>query len=82
MKYGDAMDGGAMTGNVAKARPAPLVVLNVVGLTPRLVAHMPNLQTIAAAGFQAMLGPVLPAVTCSVQASLLTGALAPDTKTP
>jgi predicted AlkP superfamily pyrophosphatase or phosphodiesterase len=47
-----------------------LVVLDVVGLTPRLLAHMPRLRSI---GFTARLDPVLPAVTCSVQATLLTG---------
>jgi predicted AlkP superfamily pyrophosphatase or phosphodiesterase len=47
-----------------------LVVLDVVGLTPRLLAHMPRLRAI---GFTARLDPVLPAVTCSVQATLLTG---------
>ncbi|MBO0868166.1 MAG: alkaline phosphatase family protein [Micromonosporaceae bacterium] len=52
----------------------PLVVLDVVGLTPRLLEHMPALRRVAAAGFQAPLEPVLPAVTCSVQASMLTGA--------
>jgi predicted AlkP superfamily pyrophosphatase or phosphodiesterase len=64
-----------MTGKAVNARPAPLVVLNVVGLTPRLLARMPNLQAIAEGGFQAPLGTVLPAVTCSAQASLITGAL-------
>jgi predicted AlkP superfamily pyrophosphatase or phosphodiesterase len=52
-----------------------LLVLDVVGLTPRLLAHMPRLRAVAAAGFQASLDPVLPAVTCSVQSTLLTGAL-------
>ncbi|BEL02661.1 alkaline phosphatase family protein [Actinoplanes sichuanensis] len=47
-----------------------LVVLDVVGLTPRLLEHMPNLRSI---GAPARLDPVLPAVTCSVQATLLTG---------
>jgi predicted AlkP superfamily pyrophosphatase or phosphodiesterase len=56
-------------------RPVPLVVLDVVGLTPRLLAHMPRLRAVAESGFQAPLGTVLPAVTCSVQATLLTGAL-------
>ena len=56
-------------------RPVPLVVLDVVGLTPRLLAHMPNLAGVAAAGFQAPLSTVLPAVTCTVQATMLTGAL-------
>ena len=58
------------------ARPTPLVVLDVAGLTPRLLAHMPRLASLAAGGWQAELGTVLPAVTCSVQATLLTGALA------
>ena len=47
-----------------------LVVLDVVGLTPRLLAHMPRLRAV---GSSARLDPVLPAVTCSVQATLLTG---------
>jgi predicted AlkP superfamily pyrophosphatase or phosphodiesterase len=51
----------------------PLVVLDVVGMTPRLLAHMPNLAKLAARGWQAELGTVLPAVTCSVQSTLLTG---------
>jgi predicted AlkP superfamily pyrophosphatase or phosphodiesterase len=48
----------------------PLVVLNVVGMTPALLPDMPNL---AGLGHQARLGTVLPAVTCSAQATLLTG---------
>ncbi|MEU8280130.1 nucleotide pyrophosphatase/phosphodiesterase family protein [Microbispora bryophytorum] len=51
-----------------------LLVLDVVGLTPRLLAHMPRLRAVAADGFQAELGTVLPAVTCSVQSTFLTGA--------
>ncbi|MFC5748992.1 nucleotide pyrophosphatase/phosphodiesterase family protein [Actinomadura rugatobispora] len=51
----------------------PLVVLDVVGLTPRLLPSMPNLSKLAADGFQAELGTVLPAVTCSVQSTFLTG---------
>ena len=50
-----------------------LVVLDVVGLTPRLLEHMPRLRAVAAGGFSAGLHPVLPAVTCSVQATFLTG---------
>jgi len=42
----------------------PVVVLDVVGLTPRLLAHMPRLSALAADGFGARLDPVLPAVTC------------------
>ena len=53
----------------------PLVVLDVVGLTPRLLAHMPKLASLAADGFRAELGAILPAVTCSAQSTLLTGKL-------
>jgi predicted AlkP superfamily pyrophosphatase or phosphodiesterase len=56
-------------------RPRRLVVLDVVGLTPRLLEHMPRLRALAERGCQAALRPVLPAVTCPVQSSLLTGAL-------
>ncbi|SDI14236.1 alkaline phosphatase family protein [Nonomuraea jiangxiensis] len=52
----------------------PLVVLDVVGLTPRLLEHMPSLRAVAEQGFQAPLGTVLPAVTCTVQSTFLTGA--------
>jgi predicted AlkP superfamily pyrophosphatase or phosphodiesterase len=54
-------------------RPRPLLVLDVVGLTPRLLEHMPSLRALGAGGFQAELGTVLPAVTCSVQSTFLTG---------
>ena len=57
------------------SRPTPVVVLDVVGLTPRLLAHMPRLAAVADTGWRAELGTVLPAVTCSAQATLLTGAL-------
>ncbi|MGW6538149.1 alkaline phosphatase family protein [Streptomyces sp. NPDC055051] len=57
------------------ARPTPLLVLDVVGLTPRLLAHMPNLRALAASGSHAPLTTVLPAVTCTVQTTFLTGAL-------
>ncbi|MER5933997.1 nucleotide pyrophosphatase/phosphodiesterase family protein [Streptomyces sp. NPDC002054] len=55
--------------------PTPLLVLDVVGLTPRLLAHMPHLRELAGSGSSAPLGTVLPAVTCSAQATFLTGAL-------
>ncbi|NEC38301.1 alkaline phosphatase family protein [Streptomyces rubrogriseus] len=50
-----------------------LLVLDVVGLTPRLLAHMPRLSALRDAGTGARLDTVLPAVTCSVQSTLLTG---------
>lgn len=56
-------------------RQQPLLVIDVVGLTPRLLAHMPALRMVADAGFAARLDTAFPAVTCSVQSTLLTGAL-------
>ena len=54
----------------------PVAVLNVAGLTASLMGkNTPRLNEIAG-GTRAFLGPVLPAVTCSVQATYLTG-LAP-----
>lgn len=52
----------------------PVIVLNIVGLTPALVGrHTPNLARLAAAGVMRPMQTVLPAVTCSVQATFLTG---------
>ncbi|HJZ57269.1 MAG TPA: alkaline phosphatase family protein [Gemmataceae bacterium] len=55
----------------------PIVLVNAVGLTPRLLEHAPRLKAIAAAGWQTNMPEVLPAVTCTAQATLLTGEL-PD----
>ncbi len=52
-----------------------MVLLDVVGLTPRLLPHLPNLARLAERGGSAPLRTVLPAVTCSVQSTLLTGRL-------
>jgi len=55
----------------------PTVVINVVGLTPALLGPAtPNLSRFAAAGCLRPLRTVAPAVTCSVQATFVTG-LAP-----
>ncbi|MFM8415108.1 MAG: alkaline phosphatase family protein [Planctomycetota bacterium] len=51
----------------------PLLVLDVVGLTPALLRHTPRLAALGQAGFTATLGTVLPAVTCPAQATMLTG---------
>lgn len=56
----------------------PLLVLNVVGLTPALLAHTPRLAALGRDGFTAPLGTILPAVTCSAQATMLTGRLPRD----
>src|SRR6266446_4989250 len=53
----------------------PLVILNTVGLTSRLLPLAPRLHALAQAQWSRPLGEVLPAVTCSVQASMLTGKL-------
>jgi len=53
----------------------PTLVLNVVGLTPGLLEHAPHLQALARAGAVRSLATVLPAVTTTVQSTLLTGAL-------
>jgi predicted AlkP superfamily pyrophosphatase or phosphodiesterase len=53
----------------------PLLAMNVVGLTPRLLRNTPRLAALGQAGFNATLGTVLPAVTCSAQATMLTGKL-------
>lgn len=53
------------------------VVLDVVGLTPRLLPHMPALRAVADEGFCSELRTVFPAITCPVQSSILTGAM-PD----
>jgi predicted AlkP superfamily pyrophosphatase or phosphodiesterase len=50
-----------------------LLLLNAVGLTARLLAHAPRLRALAEAGWQRPLREVLPAVTCTAQATLLTG---------
>ncbi|MBI4601474.1 MAG: alkaline phosphatase family protein [Planctomycetes bacterium] len=53
-----------------------LLVLDVVGLTPSLLGEdTPNLLRVAREGLQAQLGPVLPAVTCTAQSTMLTGLL-------
>ncbi len=51
----------------------PTVVLNVVGLTPGLLKHAPNLQALARQGAVRPLSTVLPAVTTTVQSTMLTG---------
>jgi len=57
--------------------PHPCAVINVVGLNQSLIGDgSPNLQRFAADGSVHHLKPDLPAVTCTVQSSMLTG-LAP-----
>ncbi|MFE7265997.1 alkaline phosphatase family protein [Streptomyces sp. NPDC057592] len=53
--------------------PTPLLVVDVVGLTPQLLDHMPHLKSLGQSGTRAPLGTVLPAVTCAAQSTFLTG---------
>jgi predicted AlkP superfamily pyrophosphatase or phosphodiesterase len=52
---------------------APLVLIDAVGLTGRLLTWAPRLRGLAQTGWQRGLREVIPAVTCTAQASLLTG---------
>ena len=53
--------------------PAPLVLINAVGLTSRLLPMAPRLSAIANRGWARPLREPLPAVTCTAQATILTG---------
>ncbi len=52
----------------------PVLVILAVGLSPSMVSeHTPNLRKLAARGGQRALTTISPAVTCSVQSTLLSG---------
>lgn len=54
----------------------PLLVLDVVGLSPELLGeHTPHLNELVKGGVLRPLATITPAVTCSVQSTLLTGKL-------
>ena len=64
----------------AMARRPAVLLLDVVGLTPRAAAGTcPGCGRSPTRGCRATLGTVLPAVTCSVQSTFLTGGAAPST---
>src|SRR5205807_436864 len=50
-----------------------LVLINAVGLTSRLLPFAPRLRALAESGWMRPLREVLPAVTCTAQATILTG---------
>lgn len=57
-----------------------LVVINVVGLTYDMIgANTPNIKRLMDDGFGQPMDTILPAVTCSVQASMLTGKMPSET---
>lgn len=51
------------------------LVLNVVGLTPALLEYAPNLKQLADQGAMRPIDTITPAVTTSVQSTMLTGTL-------
>ena len=51
----------------------PVLLLNVVGLTAKALRQMPRLSRLASQGWSSELATVLPAVTCTVQSTMLTG---------
>lgn len=53
--------------------PRKLLVADLVGLTPGALRHAPRIRAMADGGLVTPLATVFPAVTCSVQASFLTG---------
>ena len=56
--------------------PRPVVVINVVGLTWEMIGdNTPNIRAVLNDGFGTPMQTVLPAVTCSAQASMVTGQL-------
>jgi predicted AlkP superfamily pyrophosphatase or phosphodiesterase len=57
---------------------SPILLINAVGLTPRLLPLAPRLGALAKAGWSVSLREVVPAVTCTAQAAILTGKTAED----
>ncbi len=55
------------------ADPAPLILVNAVGLTGRLLPLANRLRTLAERGWSRSLVEAVPAVTCTAQATMLTG---------
>ncbi len=51
----------------------PVIVLNAVGLTARLLKFAPRLQKLASEAGRMRVRDVLPSVTCTAQATILTG---------
>ncbi len=55
-----------------------VLLLDVVGLTSTALASMPRLRGVADRGRSVQLDTILPAVTCSVQSTILTGTMPRD----
>ncbi|MFG6446220.1 alkaline phosphatase family protein [Microbacterium sp. P07] len=52
-----------------------VLLLDIVGLTPRALAAMPRLRSLGDRGRTVQMDTILPAVTCSVQSTILTGTM-------
>jgi predicted AlkP superfamily pyrophosphatase or phosphodiesterase len=79
--WADATPTGAVSAGivVTAARMHPTIAILVVGLSPHhLGPNTPHLQKLASAGAVRPLATVTPAVTCSVQATFMTGGLPRD----
>lgn len=55
-----------------------ILLLDVVGLTARVLSSMPHLRAVGERGRTVQLDTILPAVTCSVQSTILTGKMPRD----
>lgn len=61
------------------SRARPLVVIDIVGLTPGMLGEAtPSINAVIADGFMAPMSGVFPAVTCTAQSSMLTGLMPRD----
>jgi predicted AlkP superfamily pyrophosphatase or phosphodiesterase len=67
--------GCAFNETLSRMKLQPLILINAVGLTRRLLSFAPCLSRLAAAGWIRSLDEVIPAVTCTAQVSMLTGKL-------
>jgi predicted AlkP superfamily pyrophosphatase or phosphodiesterase len=80
LKHLRSEDGGVQLQGPCQHHPMHrTLVLLVVGLTPRhLGPHTPHLSRLAGAGAMRPLQTITPAVTCSVQATFMTGLMPRD----
>ena len=53
----------------------PMILINAVGLTRKLLKYAPRLERLASSGWVRALEEVTPAVTCSAQVSMMSGRL-------
>ena len=66
---------GLLNETLPRMKLQPLILINAVGLTRRLLAFAPRLKRLAETGWIRSLEEVMPAVTCTAQVSISTGKL-------